>query len=156
MTGFTRCVSLFPIMAECLIRQRSLATRNLPLADEERKEAIEWIEKSVLEVETIVEDLPPVLHRSSTVEEGDDERMGVFGMQRANLLITTASVRFVLVSGMCGAAGENCSKYFPTPAPQYDYHAAVDPHAGIEAERDASSRQVLQMLARWGCSAAFI
>lgn len=91
-------------MAECLIRQRSLATRNLPLADEERKEAIEWIEKSVLEVETIVEDLPPVLHRSSTVEEGDDERMGVFGMQRANLLITTASVRFVLVSGMCGAA----------------------------------------------------
>ncbi len=87
-------------MAECLVRMRSLRHCGSSLTEDERKEAREWVEKSALDVDTTMAKLPPVLQQSNTVEEGDDEQMGVFGMQRANLLITAASVRFALVSSL--------------------------------------------------------
>jgi hypothetical protein len=105
MTGFKRCVSLFPIMAECLVRHRSLMHRQQPLMLDERAAESEWIQRAGEDVDDIIDSLPPVLRKVNPIDERDEERNGVFGMQRANLLVTAASVRFVLVSSWASADG---------------------------------------------------
>ena len=99
MTGFKRCGLFFPIMAQCLLRHRSLLHRQHPLTLDERAAAVDWLRRAGEDVDDILDSLPPALRVVNPVEEGDEERNGVFGMQRANLLITAASTRFVLVSG---------------------------------------------------------
>lgn len=58
----------------------------------------EWIERSKEELQRKIESLPRALRDPDWVEEGSEERRAVLGMQRANILVTEASVQFTLVS----------------------------------------------------------
>jgi hypothetical protein len=79
--------------------------RQQPLMLDERAAESEWIQRAGEDVDDIIDSLPPVLRKVNPIDERDEERNGVFGMQRANLLVTAASVRFVLVSSWASADG---------------------------------------------------
>lgn len=104
MTGYVACVQLFPVMADCIVRHRRLKQRlkrARPLSDAEVMLEKAWVQEARIEVDRLMSDLPPALQLGdgSPRPTGDPVEDAVFGMQRANLLITEASVKFSLVSG---------------------------------------------------------
>jgi hypothetical protein len=104
MTGYVACVQLFPVMADCIVRHRQLKQRlkrARPLSDAEVMLEKAWVREARVEVDRLMSDLPSALQLGdgSPRPTGDPVEDAVFGMQRANLLITEASVKFSLVSG---------------------------------------------------------
>ena len=98
MVGFCSCVSLFPILSDILTRHRTLVNRMLgSLSVIERRDAFQWIREADGRINYVIDSLPAALRPQVPGEEVLDPD-GVYGMQRANLLITAASVRFALVS----------------------------------------------------------
>lgn len=57
----------------------------------------EWIARCKDELARKMDSLPRALRDPDWVEEGSEERKAVLGMQRANILVTEASVQFSLV-----------------------------------------------------------
>lgn len=112
MTGFVAVTKLFRIMSECLYRHRMIKHR--PYGVDSRRnpsdefgETMDWIEHANNRIANIFDELPEVLRCGKPLNEvsaglGDDDR-AVFGMQRANVIITIASIKFALVSRcVCG------------------------------------------------------
>ncbi|RSH88652.1 hypothetical protein EHS25_002879 [Saitozyma podzolica] len=101
MTGYVACVQLFPVMADCIVRHRQLKQRlkrARPLSDAEVMLEKAWVREARVEVDRLMSDLPSALQLGdgSPRPTGDPVEDAVFGMQRANLLITEASVKFSL------------------------------------------------------------
>ncbi len=105
MMGFVAVTKLFRIMSECLYRHRMIKHRPYGVgrnAGDEFEETMDWIEAANVRIANIFDELPEVLRGSKPLTDGssglgDDER-AVFGMQRANVIITIASIKFALVS----------------------------------------------------------
>jgi hypothetical protein len=101
LSGFIGCVELFPYMAECIARQRRHRYRasqgdGFSAEDVRREQA--WIDQTRGFVDAKMERLPRYLRDPSWVGPGDETTSAVIGMQRANILVTEASVHFALVS----------------------------------------------------------
>lgn len=99
LLGFIGVVQIFAPMGECLARQRRVRhrlTKNDPLTPIELEVEKAWIERVRRESADRMDALPRYLRDPEWV--GVDEPGAVLGMQRANILVTEASLQFVLVS----------------------------------------------------------
>jgi hypothetical protein len=99
MIGFVAVTKLFRIMSECLFRHRIIKNRPFPGLGDYSTD-MEWIAEANERIAGVFDELPPVLSSVDGKEGGaglDPDLLAVFGMQRANLLITAASVKFALV-----------------------------------------------------------
>jgi hypothetical protein len=98
--GFIAITQIFPHQGECIARQRRYRHRmsiGEPYSPLEVQVEKEWIERSKDELARKMESLPRALRDPDWVEDGSEERRAVLGMQRANILVTEASVQFTLV-----------------------------------------------------------
>ncbi|KAK1923431.1 hypothetical protein DB88DRAFT_510988 [Papiliotrema laurentii] len=99
--GFIAITQIFPHQGECIARQRRYRHRmsiGEPYSPLEVQVEKEWIERSKDELARKMESLPRALRDPDWVEDGSEERRAVLGMQRANILVTEASVQFTLLS----------------------------------------------------------
>lgn len=97
MTGFVACVKMFVIMAGCIGRRRAWERRRFSIYPLDVDEALGWISQAEQTVNAIVEALPPCLAFVNPASTNDASEDAFHGMQRANLVITALSVRFLLV-----------------------------------------------------------
>lgn len=98
MVGFVACTKLFRIMSECAVRHRFALHR--PYGADTLHTEIEWVFEAHDRIGTIFEELPVELSSIALSKDGvgaDADASAIFAMQRANLLITAASVKFALV-----------------------------------------------------------
>lgn len=102
MVGFMSILKLYRIMSECLFRHRTLQRNAVPETD--RQGVLLWCEEMQRFITRMLDDLPAVLkpHESqqheAEVARWDEEAMALYGMQSANVLVTSVAVRFALVS----------------------------------------------------------
>ena len=107
MTGFVALIKLFRLMQDCIIRHRQLkrflaAAAGaaggepivIPQADAEQ--SLAWAEEALSQAEEIMNTLPPQLGGEQDIAHLAEDEAAVFGMQRANLLITALSLQFVV------------------------------------------------------------
>lgn len=107
MTGFVTLLKLFRLMHDCIVRHRQLrrflaaatAASNgepvvIPQADAEQ--SLAWAEDALAQAEEIMNNLPSQLAGEQDISHLAEDEAAVFGMQRANLLITALSLQFVL------------------------------------------------------------
>lgn len=103
MAGFNGCVQLFPILARCIVRHRRLRLRldaggDRPDGDELFKE-MNFAQQMQNELDAHMDQLQVELKvHPSGPERPDDVLEAILAMQRANILVTEASVRIALVS----------------------------------------------------------
>jgi len=101
LSGFNGCVELFPYMAECIAKQRRYRYRTTQgdyFSAEEVDREQRWIDETRGFVDAKMERLPRYLRDPTWVAPADETASAVLGMQRANILVTEASVHFALVS----------------------------------------------------------
>lgn len=107
MTGFVCVVQLWPILSQCIVRHRRLTLRQRHgrvLEPAEAEAEREWVQNARADVDVIRQSVPSQL-LEGTYDGEDDTARAVWGMQRANFIITEASVRFALVrAGNCCAS----------------------------------------------------
>lgn len=101
MSGFNACVQLFPVLASCMVRHRRLQLRLRAggvLQDDEVDAEMRWADETRHDLDALMNGLPAELAGTlSYPGAGDDAvRDAILGMQRANILITEASVRIAL------------------------------------------------------------
>lgn len=101
MVGFMSILKLYRIMSECLFRHRTLQRNAVPETD--RQGVLMWCEEMQRFITRMLDDLPSVLKPNESRQEGswagwDEEAMALYGMQSANVLVTSVAVRFALVS----------------------------------------------------------
>lgn len=107
MTGFVALLKLFRLMQDCIVRHRQLrrylaaagAAANgetvvVPQGDIEQ--SLAWAEDALAQAEDIMNALPPQLGGEQDLSHLAEDEAAVFGMQRANLLITALSLQFVV------------------------------------------------------------
>ena len=146
MTAFVVLVKMFVIMAGCLGRRRSWVKRRFAIYPLDVDEALGWISQAEQNINALVEALPPCLAFVNPLSTNDPDDDAFYGMQRANLVITALSVRFLLVSDGFGRPETYIDLSMGTP--QCSYKADVQPlNATIVLERDALSRQGIHTLA---------
>ena len=100
LAGFNGCVELFPYMAECIARQRRHRYRTSQgdlFSPEEVDREQRWIHQTRGFVDAKMERLPRYLRDPAWIPPADETATAVLGMQRANILVTEASVHFALV-----------------------------------------------------------
>lgn len=100
MVGFVACTKLFRIMSECLVRHRFF--QHQPYGSDSLNTEVEWVFEAHDRIATIFDQLPVELSSIALSKDAvgvDADASAIFAMQRANLLITAASVKFALVSG---------------------------------------------------------
>lgn len=99
VVGFVTIMKLFRIHQECLIRHRTYM--RLPCSTEVIPQSLAWIREAQERIQVILEELPLPLRESRLVENlqpADQANAEIFGTERANVLITAASVKFAIVS----------------------------------------------------------
>ncbi|WVQ96918.1 hypothetical protein IAU59_004026 [Kwoniella sp. CBS 9459] len=100
--GFVACVRVFPLIADCVRRQRQLKWRNRenrPCTVEEVQAERNWIADVKKEITEQMMSLPAPLYRavpSPDVDDSDPAMRAIIGMQRANMIITEVLLRIVL------------------------------------------------------------
>lgn len=98
LVGFVAVSRVFQILSECFFRQRCSAMNavTLGLSGQSRSEQTEDLAKSMeTRLHQILEELPPEIQEPSKVAA--ESYRQIYGMQRANILITTAICKFALV-----------------------------------------------------------
>lgn len=100
IAGFTGCVKLFPLLAECLRRASRVKQRKRqkdPLSRVEVAAELDWIEQSRGRLDSLLGELPENLkQRGSSV--ADTGR--VLGMQIANITVTETALRVAMVRSL--------------------------------------------------------
>jgi hypothetical protein len=98
MTGFVAMVRLHIITGEALIRRRFPQACSPLDTPHEITAVMQWLVTAENEIDNIQANLPyqlaPVQAWQAT---GKDEERSLYGMQRANILITALAAKFVLV-----------------------------------------------------------
>jgi hypothetical protein len=100
LAGFLACVQIFPCMADCIARHRSLRQRQrreLPLSEEETAQELAWVEQARQEADARMQALPSYLKDPTWDGTGDSDWRAVAGMHRANIWVTETSLKFTLV-----------------------------------------------------------
>lgn len=104
LSGFLGCVALFPILGQTIARHRSLRHRlssgDIPTPAEVDVDRA-WVGRMRAELQTRMDNTPKYLKDPGWVG-GSDEGSAVRGMQRANVLVTEASIQFALVRRLLG------------------------------------------------------
>lgn len=95
MTGFVYLLRLFRIMQESIVRHRRHKQSSVFTVGEAEL-GLAWVEQAARQIEEIIRSLPPPLAGVPGFHYRDEDEAAVFGMQRANLLITALSLQFVL------------------------------------------------------------
>lgn len=98
LSGFNNCVKLFPVMGQCMARHRRFLGRSTTGEHFDVQTELYRINAAKQQVDDIVRALPPHLAVNWDGRGFNDEDNAVYGMQRANILITALSVKFALVS----------------------------------------------------------
>jgi hypothetical protein len=101
LTGFLAVVQLFPCMADCIARHRSLRQRQFrghPLTSDEAAKELAWIASTRAACEAGMDSLPAYLKDPTWDGHGDDDWLAITAMQRANVWVTDSSLKFILVS----------------------------------------------------------
>ncbi|OCF30526.1 hypothetical protein I317_03296 [Kwoniella heveanensis CBS 569] len=125
LAGFVACVRVFPLIADCVRRQRQLKWRNRenrPCSPEEVQAERTWIADVKREITDQMMTLPAPLYRpvsSPDVDDSNPAMRAIIGMQRANMVITEVLLRIVL----------------------HEYQAELEPESqGIDEEVDTIDR----------------
>ena len=106
MTGLAMCCGLFRTFSECLFRHRAFSYTPGTAADPES--TLAWIESARRDLTRQLRSFPNAWQADPQGMEDEDDRV-MYGTQRANILITAASLDFALVSGR-REAPRNCQK----------------------------------------------
>ncbi|WVF71047.1 hypothetical protein IAT40_005844 [Kwoniella sp. CBS 6097] len=102
LAGFVSCVRVFPLIADCVRRQRQLKWRNRenrPCTAEEVQAERTWIADVKREITEQMMSLPAPLYRavpSPDVDDSNPAMRAIIGMQRANMIITEVLLRIVM------------------------------------------------------------
>ena len=95
MTGLAMCCRLFRIFSECLFRHRTFSYTPGVAADPES--TLIWVESSRRDLIDTLRSMPDAWRSDPQGMSDEDDRV-MYGTQRANILITAASLDFALVS----------------------------------------------------------
>lgn len=128
MAGFNGCIQLFPLLAECIVRTRRLQGRQRdgPLPPEEVDAELAWEQRVRQQLRVMMADLPPELGDNPPPQDDmDPDRAAIIGMQRANILVTEASLRIAL----------------------FDYVAELNPESDLAMERSDLAHRAYETLA---------
>lgn len=99
MTGLAMCCRLFRIFSECLFRHRTFSYT--PSRAAEPESTLIWVESSRRELIEALRGMPTAWQADPEDMPDEDDRV-MYGTQRANILITAASLDFALVSRRWG------------------------------------------------------
>ena len=117
MTGLAMCCGLFRTFSECLFRHRAFSYTPGTAADPES--TLAWIESARRDLTRQLRSFPNAWQADPQGMEDEDDRV-MYGTQRANILITAASLDFALVSrqreGMCNLVERLTSSIFSPTA----------------------------------------
>ena len=130
LVGFVSISQVFHIISECFFHHRCIQC-GLRTTD------LNWTADADRRLHAVLHTLPPALLDPASLSGEDDRR--VFGMQRANILITAAIAKFALVS--CKVQEK------PEAHKQYDLRAILNvPEASLARERQAIAREIHSLL----------
>lgn len=128
MAGFNGCVQLFPLLADCIVRTRRLQLRRrnaIPLSAEEEEQELTWESGVRDQLNSMMANLPPELGPNPPEpNEQNPDRDAILGMQRANILVTEASLRIAL----------------------FDYVAELSPSSDLGMERSDLAHKAYETL----------
>jgi hypothetical protein len=144
MTGLAMCCGLFRTFSECLFRHRAFSYTPGTAADPES--TLAWIESARRDLTRQLRSFPNAWQADPQGMEDEDDRV-MYGTQRANILITAASLDFALVSVQCERVGKNAKRFTSWILQrQLDLKALILPEVDIAEEREAAARESYTML----------
>jgi hypothetical protein len=97
LTGLAMSCGLFRTFSECLFRHRSFSYTPRTAADPES--TLTWVDNARRDLVLTLRNFPNAWQADPEGMMDEDDRV-MFGTQRANILITAASLDFALVSGI--------------------------------------------------------
>lgn len=145
MTGLAMSCRLFRIFSECLFRHRTFSYTPGVAADPDS--TLNWVDGARMDLRETVLGMPTAWQAHPEGMEDEDDRV-MYGTQRANILITAASLDFALVSSGCGCGlkRRRCELNLRPDDGQLDLKALIVPELDIAEEREAAARDSYRVL----------
>lgn len=88
-------IKLFPIMAECLMRQKRLKQFGHQL---NWIENLSWVDQTTAILNTYLDTLPLWIRDPQNYPFTNPDHVGIFGMAKANIVVTLGTLKILLVS----------------------------------------------------------